>query len=79
MSNSDDFYRIDGSKVWLSPTARELAAEYFGPGRKGECEMARYLLLRDQQGPDVPEQSIDVDEAGGAPAAFGRFQYGPID
>src|SRR2546430_10785626 len=46
MTAADErLYRIDGSKVWLSPTAREYAAEYFGPGREGERKMAEYLRM----------------------------------
>ena len=43
----DEFqlYKIDGSKVWLSPTAREYAAQWFGPGRQGVRKMAEYLRM----------------------------------
>src|SRR5215467_13111241 len=43
---SEDLYRVDGSKVWLSPTAVGYAAQYFGPGRQGVQQMAQYLRLR---------------------------------
>src|SRR5262245_59202258 len=46
--DDSDLYRVDGSKVWLSPTALEYAAQYFGPGRKGREQFARYLQLRHQ-------------------------------
>src|SRR5262249_55702064 len=46
--DDSDLYRVDGSKVWLSPTAIEYAAQYFGPGRKGREQFARYLQLRHQ-------------------------------
>jgi|SRR5262245_45118044 len=49
MTNDDsDMYRVDGSRVWLSPTAVEYAAQYFGPGRQGVQQMAQYLRLRHQ-------------------------------
>jgi hypothetical protein len=43
--NEDRLYRVDGSKVWLSPTAVAYAAEYFGPGRQGVRKMAEYLRM----------------------------------
>src|SRR5262249_3240038 len=46
--DSEDLYRVDGSKVWLSPTAVGYAAQYFGPGRQGVQQMAQYLRLRHQ-------------------------------
>jgi hypothetical protein len=62
--NEDRLYRIDGSKVWLSPTAREYAAAYFGPGRKGEIEMAKYLRV------------VGSDESGeGAEPAVAREDF----
>ena len=49
MTDDDsDVYRVDGSKVWLSPTAVAYAREYFGPGRQGVQQMAQYLRLRHQ-------------------------------
>jgi len=42
----DEFYKIDGQKVWLSPTALEYAREYFGPGRQGARQMAKYLMMQ---------------------------------
>src|SRR5262249_25672753 len=45
-ADDDQLYTVDGSRVWLSPSARELAAQYFGPGRQGERQMAQYLRLR---------------------------------
>jgi len=47
----DEVFKIDGSKVWLSPTARAYAAEFFGPGRQGLRKMAKHLLLQ-----QTPEQ-----------------------
>jgi len=46
--DSGDLYQVHGSKVWLSPTAVAYAREYFGPGRKGREQFARYLQLRHQ-------------------------------
>src|SRR5262249_36095951 len=46
--DSEELYRVDGSKVWLSPTAVGYAAQYFGPGRQGVQQMAQYLRLRHQ-------------------------------
>ena len=43
--NEYRLYKVDGSKVWLSPTAREYAAQWFGPGRQGIREMAEYLRM----------------------------------
>src|SRR5262249_19064049 len=63
---SDDRpYRIDNNKIWLSPTAREYAREYFGPGRKGEQQMAKYLLM----------QNRDVSESEETPAVEGEEAY----
>src|SRR5215831_13360999 len=45
-ANDSDLYRVDGSKIWLSPTAVDYAAQYFGPGRQGVQKMAEYLRLR---------------------------------
>ena len=47
MTTEDEFqlYKIDGSKVWLSPTAVEYAAQWFGPGRQGVRKMAEYLRM----------------------------------
>jgi hypothetical protein len=50
--SDDQLYRIEGSKIWLSPTAREFAAVYFGPGRQGERRMAEYLRMRQSLGDD---------------------------
>jgi hypothetical protein len=44
-AGDERLYKIDGSKVWLSPTAVAYAAEYFGPGRQGVIEMAKYLRM----------------------------------
>jgi len=46
-----EVFKIDGSKVWLSPTALEYAREFFGPGRQGVRKMAEHLLLQ-----QTPEQ-----------------------
>jgi hypothetical protein len=54
--NEDRLYRVDGSKVWLSPTAVAYAAEYFGPGREGVRKMAEYLRM------------VGADESGAEPA-----------
>jgi len=43
--NEYRLYKVDGSKVWLSPTAVEYAAQWFGPGRQGVREMAHYLRM----------------------------------
>ena len=47
-ADDSDLYRVEdgGSKVWMSPTAVEYAAAYFGPGRAGVQKMAEYLRLR---------------------------------
>jgi len=47
MTTEDEIqlYKIDGSRVWLSPTAREHAAQWFGPGQQGVRKMASYLRL----------------------------------
>jgi hypothetical protein len=58
MTAADErLYRIDGSKVWLSPTAVEYAKEYFGPGRQGVRKMAEYLRMvgADESGESAPE------------------------
>jgi hypothetical protein len=46
MTGDDDLYRVDGSKVWMSPTAVQYAREYFGDGHQGVRKMAEYLRLR---------------------------------
>ena len=56
MAAADEFYRIDGSKVWLSPTALEYAREFFGPGRQGARQMAKHLLTQ-----QTPEQIEAAD------------------
>ena len=43
-----DLFRVDGSQVWMSPTAVAYAREYFGPGAQGVRKMAEYLRLRHQ-------------------------------
>src|SRR5262249_41178268 len=45
MTNEDDLYRVEGSKVWMSPTARELL-QGLGSGIKGDIERAKYLRMR---------------------------------
>jgi hypothetical protein len=47
-ADDGDLFRVDGSQVWMSPTALEYAAQYFGPGRQGVQKMAEYLRLRHQ-------------------------------
>jgi len=59
--DSEQLYKIDGSKVWLSPTALEFAQQYFGPGRQGRERFARYLLARERLGDDY--QLGDADDA----------------
>jgi len=62
MADDSDLYRIEGdSKVWLSPTALEFAQQYFGPGRSGREQFARYLLARERLGDDY--QLGDADDA----------------
>src|SRR5215468_4805658 len=51
MTGADQLFRIDGNKVWLSPTALEYAREFFGPGREGVQRMAKHLLMQ-----QTPEQ-----------------------
>jgi hypothetical protein len=67
--NEDRLYRVDGSKVWLSPTAVAYAAEYFGPGRQGVRKMAEYLRM------------VGADESGEgaepAPTAVAREDFLP--
>ena len=48
MDDSERPFKVDGKKVWLSQTAREYAREWFGPGRKGERQMAEYLMQQEQ-------------------------------
>ena len=43
--NEYRLYKVNGSKIWLSPTAVEYAREWFGPGRQGVREMAKYLRM----------------------------------
>jgi len=58
-----DLYRVDGSKVWLSPTAVAYAREYFGPGRQGVQQMAQYLRLRHtMQQAALSPSNIGTDE-----------------
>ena len=60
--DSEQPYKIEGSKVWLSPTAREWARQYFGNGRAADRKMAEYLLNRHRLGDDfetVGETVID--------------------
>jgi hypothetical protein len=68
-AGDERLYKIDGSKVWLSPTAVAYAAEYFGPGRKGVIEMAKYLRM------------VGADESGEgaepAPEAVAREDFLP--
>ena len=51
MAAADQLFKIDGRKVWLSPTALEYAHEFFGPGRQGVKRMAKHLLMQ-----QTPEQ-----------------------
>jgi|SRR5262245_10289537 len=51
MTDADELFKIDGQKVWLSPTALEYAREFFGPGRQGVQRMAKHLLMQ-----QTPEQ-----------------------
>jgi len=48
MDDSDQLYRVDGSKVWLSVTAREWAKQYGMSDR----DFARYLMNRQRLGDD---------------------------
>jgi len=45
MTSEDDLYRVEGSKVWMSPTARELL-QGLGSGIEGDIERAKYLRMR---------------------------------
>ena len=45
--NEDDLYRVEGSKVWMSATARELL-HGLGSGIAGDIERAKYLRMRHQ-------------------------------
>jgi len=58
MTTEDEFqlYKIDGSKVWLSPTAREYAAQWFGPGRQGVRKMASYLRMVSGESETAPAE-----------------------
>jgi hypothetical protein len=47
-AGDSDLFRVDGSKVWMSPTAVAYAREYFGDGHQGVRKMAEYLRLRHQ-------------------------------
>src|SRR5262245_65393768 len=46
--DTDEPFRIDGNKVWLSADARYWAAQW----GLSDTEMARYLLQRSRQGDD---------------------------
>ena len=46
--DDSDLFRVDGSKIWMSPTAVAYAEQYFGPGSQGVRKMAEYLRLRHQ-------------------------------
>src|SRR5215813_15601073 len=45
MTNEDDLYRVEGSRVWMSPTALELL-QGLGSGIEGNIERAKYLRMR---------------------------------
>ena len=58
MSDDSDLYRIDGSKVWLSATAREMARGYGLTDR----EFAQYLRTRQRLGDDYQAEAIEQQE-----------------
>jgi len=82
----DEFYKIDGQKVWLSPTALEYAREYFGPGRQGARQMAKYLMMQQAaltpptapmsdlapylRAPSGPQQEYEATEEQAPPPEF---------
>jgi hypothetical protein len=65
--DDDRPYRVDGSKVWLSPDAKYWAEQYFGPGRKGLEQMAKYLLNRDRLGDDFEASGEVADQSESEP------------
>jgi len=56
MDDSDQLYRVDGSKVWLSATAREWAKQYGMSDR----EFAQYLMNRQRLGDEYEGLSDDL-------------------
>jgi len=48
MDDSEQPYKIEGSKVWLSKSAREWAREY----GMSDVEFAKYLMNRQRLGDD---------------------------
>jgi hypothetical protein len=63
-ADDERLYRVDGSKVWLSPTAREYAKEYFGPGRQGVRKMAEYLRMVGAEDTTTPAEMSPEAVAG---------------
>jgi hypothetical protein len=65
-AGDERLYRIDGSKVWLSPTAVAYAAEYFGPGRQGVRKMAEYLRMvgadESGEGAEPPPTAVATED-----------------
>jgi len=55
--DSEQVYKIDGSKVWLSVTAREQARQY----GMTDVEFAKYLMNRQRLGEDY--QAGETDDA----------------
>ena len=62
MTNEDDLYRVEGSRVWMSPTARELL-QGLGSGIEGDIERAKYLRMRHRiQQAALSPSNIGTDE-----------------
>ena len=58
MDDSEQPYKVDGSKVWLSVTAREQARQY----GMTDVEFAKYLMNRQRLGEDYQPGETDVAE-----------------
>jgi len=56
--DSEQLYKVDGSKVWLSATAREMARSY----GMTDVEFAKYLLNKQHLGEDYQPGDSDVAE-----------------
>jgi len=55
--DSEQSFKIDGSKVWLSATAREYARQY----GMSDAEFGKYLMNRQRLGEDY--QPGETDDA----------------
>ena len=59
--DSEQPFKIDGSKVWLSVTAREWARQY----GMSDVEFAKYLMNRQRLGEDYQPGETDDAEISG--------------